>query len=400
MSDNIILKKFDNKENDSLKVTIPDNIAIKNKRLTCGSDMLEGFVPPYEATVIELLKDKYDIVGKTNLDEFNIYSILEEPIFGNNDEFKNASFSSSLSVKNEISDISFQLDTGGESRIFSSYLGLYGYKPTYGSISRYGIAPVSNTFDQLGIIGKDINNIKNISKDLFKKDDKDLNTIENNSLDEEVEEIKFGIIKDIEKYVKSESIKKSYNNFLKNLKENYEIIELEFLDLIDTLRTFIILSSVELSTNMSMYDGLVYGHRADDYSQISDMYEKSRREGFSLDTISRIILGTYLVSEENNEEIYNVSIKNRSVIKNELSKLFNEVDVLITPSTPFDIDEFLEKEELMDIFYNEIFTSLGNLGEIPGMTLPIDENIGIQLLSDKCKDNYLFESVEILGEMK
>lgn len=396
--ENVLTKELNEYNNKLLNVVVSDNFAIKDEKMTCGSKNLEHFIPPYSATLIDLLTENdINIVGKNDLTEFNQFPIIEKD---NLPKF----YFNTLSVKENLCDMSLSLDTSGESRISSSYYGLIGFKPSYGSISRYGISPVSNTFDQVATIGKSLKDIKTLNKILFSKDNKDLTSIENNSLSEQTKDnIKFGVIKSIESYIKSDSILSVYNKTINKLKEKYEVIEIELPNLLDILRDFVILSSVEFSTNMAMYDSLVYGLRNDNYEDISEMYAKSRRSGFTLDTIGKIILGTYLVTEENNDEIYKVAINNRQILKEKITSIFKEIDLLITPTTPYNLEDFNKLNDLNDVNYNYLFTSIANLVGLPAISISKEieeENVGMQLIGNKLKDNLVFKGGKIIGEIE
>lgn len=396
--ENILIKELNKYNDDVLNVVISDNFALKGEEMTCGSKMLKHFNPPYTATAIDLINENnINLIGKTNITEFNQFPIIEKD---NLSKF----YFNSLAINENLGDLSLSLDTGGESRISSSYYGLIGFKPSYGSISRYGIAPVSNTFDQIATIGKSIKEIKTLNKVLFSKDNRDLTSIKNESLNEKIEDKpKFGVIKSIESYIKSDTVLSSYNQAINKLKDKYEVVEIELPNLEEILRAFVILSSVEFSTNMAMYDSLVYGLRTKDYEDISQMYEESRRAGFTLDTIGKIILGTYLVTEDNNEKIYKVAIKNRQIFNKNITSIFRNIDLLLTPTTPYNYEDFNSLNDLNDVNYNYLFTSIANLVGLPAISVSNGingENVGIQLIGDKLKDNLVLKGGEILGEIE
>lgn len=415
---NIFITLYDDKlkDDDSLKVAIGDNFAIKDEKMTAGSFGMENFYPPYSATVVELINEEnnIEIIGKTNLDEFQIQSNLEKPYYGENGNIfsdtyiENASFSSSLSIREGFSDISIVSDMDGDARINSSYLNLIGYKPTYGLISRYGVTQCFNSFEQPGVISKNIANLCKILNILVKKDEKDLNSIdydmdiENNS---NLNEYKIGIPMEIYELIKSNEIKKEFDDFIKLLEKNNILVEkFESNIFEESLKSYTILSNTELSSNMMKYTGLIFGHRVEDYDNIFDMYSKSRRESFGLDLISRIILGVNYVTGDKNKNIYNVAYKNRVSIKSKLNEYLDKFDFILTPATPYNLKDSNLEIDLEKILFNKIFTSLANLCEIPAITLPMkkdEENptLGIQLISKRLNDNNLIKLAKRIEEI-
>lgn len=404
---NIFISSFleDMRNEKNKRVAIGDNFAIRNKTMTAGSNSMNNFIPPYSATIIDLLKqNNIDIIGKTNMDEFQVQSYLEKPIYGQNGllfediNVKNASYSSSLSVFKGYSDNSIVSDMDGDSRVPSSYLHLFGYKPSYGLVSRYGLTQCFNTFEQPSIISKNVDDIIELLEVLVKKDLKDLNTVDYKiDTNKDLDEIKIGIPNEVFELIKSEEIKDTFDDIINLLEDNNILVEKfdsNFLD--ESFKAYTILSNTELSSNMMKYTGLIFGNRVNEYKDIFDMYSKSRRESFGMDLISRIILGVNYVTGEKNDDIYKVAFKNRVIIKSKFYELFNKFDFLLIPTTPYTLKESNEDLSLEKILYNKIFTSLSNLCESPAISIPIikEENkpsIGFQILANRLDDNNLLK---------
>lgn len=266
----------------------------------------------------------------------------------------------------------------------------------------------NSSFEQPGVISKNIANLCKILNILVKKDEKDLNSIdydmdiENNS---NLNEYKIGIPMEIYELIKSNEIKKEFDDFIKLLEKNNILVEkFESNIFEESLKSYTILSNTELSSNMMKYTGLIFGHRVEDYDNIFDMYSKSRRESFGLDLISRIILGVNYVTGDKNKNIYNVAYKNRVSIKSKLNDYLDKFDFILTPATPYNLKDSNLEIDLEKILFNKIFTSLANLCEIPAITLPMkkdEENptLGIQLISKRLNDNNLIKLAKRIEEI-
>lgn len=402
---NLFINTIDNEFNDDdILVSISDEYAIKDTKMTAGSKMLEDFTPKYTASVVKNIIDNgYKIIGKANMDEFGIISHLSKPYFGANEDItnKNAYFSSSLSVKNELVDIAILNDNSGVSRISANYLGLFGFKPTFGTTSRAGVIQTYNTFGQTAAISKDYNNIYNLFNKIAKKENNDLISVENNEFKKDINSIdykdmKIAIINDVEDLIKSKDIKDDYLTSIKLLKEKGLNIESINLDLENIKLVTDILSNTEFSSNMNRYNGIIYGHRTEEYNNTTELFEKSRSEGFGLDVKERIVLGLSFINGENHDNIYEVARKNRNILWTLFDNLFKNYDLIITPVSPYNLEDFNNLNSIDELLYNDIFTSFANLYGAPSISIPI--NSGILATAGKLNDSKLIYLAKVLGE--
>lgn len=372
-------------------INISKSIAIKGEKMTANSNILQCFVSPYNATVIELLK-KEGINFKYSDEnwEFDI-----KPALGNLEKTE---------IINEENTSLFQ-DFSGMPRIKAQYNNKYCFKPTYGSISRNGVASVANSFEQLSITSDTLENILDLLKVISKFDEKDLNSIKNDNFeidynDINANEIKIAVPKEVYSIIKNEEIFNSFEELLIKLKDmgiTIETIDTDFL--LNSLKTSITLSNVEISSNMSRYDALVYGYRTENYDSIDEMYMKSRDEGLGKDVKTRILLGNYLIGKGNRDKFYDLALETRKAIGYEINNIFDKFDLIMLPTTPYSKSEAESKENLVDHFYNEIFTSISNLCGNPTMQVPTEEGIGISLIGKLQKDIDVFKGSKLIEEI-
>lgn len=402
---NLFISTIDNDINDDdILVSISDEYALKDIKLTAGSKMLEDFTPKYTASVVKtIIENGYKIIGKTNMDEFGITSHLSNPYFGANIDItdKNAYFSSSLAVKNDLVDIAILNDNSGVSRISANYLGLYGFKPTFGTTSRAGVIQTFNTFGQTAAISKDYNNIYNLFNKIAKKENSDLLSVENNEFKKDInsldyKDMKIALINDVESLIKSKDIKDNYLTSIELLKDKGLNIESIDLDLENINLTTDILSNTEFSSNMNRYNGIIYGHRTEEYNNTTELFEKSRSEGFGLDIKERIVLGLSFINAENHDNIYEVARKNRNILWTLFDNLFKNYDLIITPVSPYNLEDFNNLNTLEELLYNDIFSSFANLYGAPSISIPI--NSGILATAGKLNDSKLIYLAKVLGE--
>ncbi len=375
---------------NDIKIQLSNNIAIKGEKMTANSHIMQCFVPPYSATVVELLDSnnlKYEYSSKN--DEFGIKAIIDKK--DNKNAFTNYPLIS--------------LDFSGIPRIYAQEDNKYAFKPSYGTFSRYGVSAVANSFEQLAITDINAERILNLAKILAKYDGKDQNSKENENFDVDYESlekngIKIGVPIEVKNIIKNEKVAQGFFELVEKLKDSKVSIEEVNKDFLDkSMKTYAILSNVEISSNMSRYDSLVYGFRTEEYETIEEMYEKSRQEGLGLDIKCRVLLGNYLIGIGQREKYYDVAMDERRSIKSLLEKIFEEFDLILLPTAPMTSDELSKKENLTDLFYNEIFTSLANLGGNPVMQVPISENYGIQLIGRNFKDIDVFRGCKLIEEI-
>ncbi len=396
---------------------IKDNIAIKGEPLTCASNILQSYISPYSATVVNKIQKEGGIItGQTNCDEFAMGSSSEFSVYGpvknpfdSNLVAGGSSGGSAAAIAENLADISLGSDTGGSVRQPSAFCGIYGLKPTYGRISRYGLVAHASSFDTIGIMSKDLNNICKTFSVISGEDKKDATSSEIPLNDKfSLKDSKFpkciGIVSDdLLKKINPE-IRERYNllvDFLKTRKVKIIEIDLPFFDY--CIPAYYILTMAEASSNLSRFDGVRYGNRlnSDDLSQL---YLKTRSEGFSDEVKRRIITGTYVLSSGYYEAYFSKALKVRRLIRNGYIDIFKNCENLLMPTTP-DLP-FKLKNNLKDplkMYLSDIFTVPINLAGIPSMNVPAGYSsnelpIGLQILSNSFKEETLFNLAHILKE--
>jgi len=400
------------KELEGVPVAIKDNICTKNIPTTCASKILENFVPPYDATVIKKLKEEGAIIiGKTNMDEFAFGSSTENSAFGPTknplDKTRVPGGSSGGSASATGANLCFASlgsDTGGSIRQPASFCGVVGMKPTYGRVSRYGLIAFASSLDQIGPITKDVSDCALLLKIISGKDVMDSTSIDTpvadypSFLKDDVEDIKVGIPE--EYFVKGidNEIKEKIENLFKELEEMG--VKLEKISLPHTeygIAVYYIIATAEASSNLARFDGVKYGYRSTNYTDLVDMYKRTRGEGFGEEVKRRIILGTYVLSAGYYDAYYLKGQKVRTLIKKDFENAFEKVDLILTPTTPelpFKLGE--KKDDPLKMYLSDIFTVNVNLSGLPGMSIPAGFSsnglpIGLQIIGPYFKEEKIIQ---------
>ena len=389
---------------------IKDNINIKGSQTSCASKILKNHISLYSSTAIERLEKAGGVcVAKTNLDEFAMGSSNEYSVFGpcknpNNLEYVSGGSSggSAAIVASGIVDIALGSDTGGSVRQPASFCGVYGFKPTYGRISRFGLTSFASSFDQIGVIASNIDDIVNTYEAIAGFDKYD-NTSSKQKVDKYIynkeitEKLTIGIPKEYFSQGIDNSVQKSVNSVIKFLdKRKFNIKEIS-LPLTDKcISTYYILTTAEAASNLSRYDGIKYGIRKSSDS-ILEMYKKTRSMGFGDEVKRRIILGTFVLSSGYYDAYYSRALKVRRLIKQDFDKAFNKVDVILTPTSPF--PPFKVGEKLNDpikMYLSDVFTVPMSLAGLPCISIPCGEDrdqmpIGLQVVANQFQENSIFQ---------
>lgn len=410
-------KKIKNGEKIGLLAGIPigvkDNIMTKNLRTTCGSRMLENFIPPYDATVVERIKSADGIIiGKTNMDEFAMGSSTETSYFG---ATKNpidlervpggSSGGSAAAVKAGEVALALGTDTGGSIRQPASYCDVVGIKPTYGIVSRYGTVAMANTLDQVGVFGRDVKDAVLMLSSITGYDEKDSTSFKNpegtiifGSFPKEIDYtnylkgMKIAIPKEIFKDDIDSRIKEEINKSIKVFESlGAEIDEISLPHLDYALAAYYIISTSELSSNLARFDGVRYGYRAKEYETLDELYINSRTEAFGEEVKRRIMLGTYSLTKGYAEDHYKKALKVRTLIKEDFSNAFSKYDVILSPTSPVLPFKFGEKiKDPLSMYKADLFTVPVNLAGLCAMSIPcgyIDGlPLGLQIIGDKYKE--------------
>ncbi len=367
-----------------IPIAIKDNIITKGIKTTCASKFLENFIPPYDATAVERLKAAgFSIIGKTNLDEFAMGSSTENSAFFTT---KNpwdlervpggSSGGSAAAVASLEVPVALGSDTGGSVRQPAAFCGVYGLKPTYGRISRYGLVAFASSLDQIGIFARNPYDISIILKIIAGEDKKDATSSDvevedyNNFYNISPSETKIAILKFPEESL-SKEVKEAYNEFIRFFENNDFIMEeVEISSWEYGLYVYYIIASSEASANLARYDGIRYGKR-EEADNIKDLYFKSRSEGFGKEVKRRILLGTFSLSSGFYDEYYMKAVKVRNKIAFDIKTVFENFDFIILPTTPHIAFKIGEKiEDPISMYYSDYFTIPPSLGGFPAINLP------------------------------
>lgn len=411
-----------------IPIGIKDNIMTKDLRTTCGSKMLENFIPPYDATVVNRIKDADGIIiGKTNMDEFAMGSSTETSYFG---ATKNpidtervpggSSGGSAAAVKAGEVALALGTDTGGSIRQPASYCDVVGIKPSYGIVSRYGTVAMANTLDQVGVFGRDVRDAVLMLSSITGHDKKDSTSFNNpdgtiifGSFPKEIDYdhylkgMKIGLPKEIFNNDIDKNIKEQINkaiNVLNSLGAEIEEISLPHLEY--GLAAYYIISTSEISSNLARFDGVRYGYRAKEYSNLDELYINTRTEAFGEEVKRRIMLGTYLLSKGYAEDHYKKALKVRTLIKEDFDKAFGKYDVILSPTSPVLPFKFGEKiQDPLSMYMADLFTVPANLAGLCAMSMPcgyVDNlPVGVQLIGNRFKEaNIIKAALGLEGGLK
>lgn len=398
-----------------IPIGIKDNISTKGLLTTCSSKMLSNYVPPFNATVMDKL-DSMDIVvtGKLNMDEFAMGSSTETSYFK---KTKNpfdttripggSSGGSAAAVSAGEAVMALGSDTGGSIRQPASYCGVVGLKPTYGSVSRFGLVAFASSLDQIGPIGKSVKDTAMLFDAICGYDEKDATSADIShksclsNLKADVKGLKIGVPKEYFSKGIDDKVKASVLDAVKLFEENgAEVKEVSLPSTDYALNAYYIISSAEASSNLARYDGVKYGYRAKDYDGLIEMYEKTRSEGFGDEVKRRIMLGTFVLSSGFYDAYYKKAKLLQRRISSEFSDVFSDVDILCAPTVPttaFKIGENIG--DPLKMYATDVCTVTINIAGLPAMSIPCgyDGNglpIGIQLIADKFNEQTLFNTAE------
>lgn len=413
-------KKVDNerkagKELSSLAgipIGIKDNMCTKGVKTTCSSRMLEDFIAPYNATVVEKLNNENLInLGKLNMDEFAMGASTEYSYFKKtsnpwklNTVPGGSSGGSAAAVAAELVPWALGSDTGGSIRQPSSFCGVVGLKPTYGLVSRYGLVAFASSLDQIGPITKDVRDSAILLNIIAGHDEKDSTSYDipkkdyTKALKNDVKGLKIGIPKEYFGEGINEEVKKKLEEAIETYKKLGAEVEEFSLNIAEyALATYYIIACAEASSNLGRFDGIRYGYRTENYTNLRELFRNSRSEGFGPEVKRRIILGTYVLSSGYYDAYYKKAQQVRTLVKKEFDKAFEKYDVLLTPTSPTVAFEMgTRSENPLEMYLADICTVSLNIAGLPGISIPCGVNsdgmpIGMQLIGNK------FEEEKILN---
>ncbi len=382
---------------------IKDNMCIEGMRTTCSSRILDNFIPTYTAEAVKNLeKAGAVILGKTNMDEFAMGSTTETSAYGvtrnpwNPEHVPGGSSGGSCAaVAAEECFYALGSDTGGSIRQPSSFCGVTGIKPTYGTVSRYGLIAYGSSLDQIGPVGKDVTDCATILEIITSHDKKDSTSLERSDSDftsalvKDVKGMKIGIPKDYLGKGLDPEVKEAVLAAAKVLAEAGAEVEEFDLSLVDyAIPAYYTIAAAEASSNLERFDGVKYGYRAKEYEGLHGMYKKSRSEGFGPEVKRRIMLGSFVLSSGYYDAYYLKALRTKALIKKAFDKAFASYDVILGPAAPTTAPKLGESlGDPLKMYLGDIYTISCNLAGLPGMTVPcgIDSKglpIGVQLLGD------------------
>jgi aspartyl-tRNA(Asn)/glutamyl-tRNA(Gln) amidotransferase subunit A len=401
----ISAKNFDKKKDykgllPGIPIAVKDLFCTKNVKTTAGSKILHNFIPTYESTVTKKLwSEGAFLLGKLNCDEFAMGSSNETSFFGNvTNPFGDklvpggSSGGSASALASSLTPVTVGTDTGGSIRQPASFTGTVGLKPTYGRCSRWGIVAFASSLDQAGPMTKTVEDCSLLLQAIAGYDPKDSTSVDikvdnyNSNLTDKVKDLKIGIPKEYRVENMPSEIDELWKKGMDYLKDAGAIIKnISLPHTMYALPAYYIVAPAEASSNLARYDGVKYGHRSKG-SNLIEMYENTRSEGFGDEVKRRILIGTYVLSSGYYDAYYLKAQKVRQLIKNDFDKAFKDVDAILTPSTPsaaFKMGD--KKDDPVSMYLNDVFTVPVNLAGLPAISVPsgYDKNklpLGLQLI--------------------
>lgn len=391
---------------------IKDCICTKGVRSTASSKILYNYVPIYDAHVIEKLnKEDYVLVGKANMDEFAMGSSTENSGFG---VTKNpwdqgrvsggSSGGSAAAVAADEAIFALGSDTGGSVRQPAGFCGVVGLRPTYGTVSRYGLMAFASSLDQIGPLSKSVEDAAIVMNVISGRDQRDSTSAimeypdYEKDMKKDVRGMRVGVPKEYLETEMSEDVRRIFEDTIRQFKEMGAVVEITSLPTFDyALSAYYIISSAEVSSNLARYDGIRYGYRTKQYKDLKEMYKKTRSEGFGDEVKRRIMLGNYVLSSGYYDAYYLKALKVRTLIKNDFEEQFKKYDFLISPVTPTPAFKIGEKSTPMDMYVSDLFTVPINVGGMSAISVPAGLSseglpINIQVITNAFCENTMFRA--------
>lgn len=394
-------------------VAVKDNMCTKGNLTTCSSKILGNFYPTYSSeAVINLEKAGAVIIGKTNMDEFAMGSTTETSHFGptknpwNTEHVPGGSSGGSCAaVAAEECSYALGSDTGGSIRQPSSFCGVTGIKPTYGTVSRYGLIAYGSSLDQIGPVAKDVTDCAIILETIASYDPKDSTSVKRDdynfteALVDDVKGLKIGIPKGYFGDGLNSEVKEAILNAVKVLEEKGAIVEEFDLSLVEyAIPAYYVIADAEASSNLARFDGVKYGYRTEEYNGLHNMYKKTRSEGFGEEVKRRIMLGSFVLSSGYYDAYYLKALRTKALIKKAFDEAFAKYDVIIGPAAPTTAPKLGESlSDPIKMYLGDIYTISVNLAGLPGISIPcgVDSNglpIGMQIIGDCFKEKNIIRA--------
>ena len=402
-------------------VAIKDNMCTRDKLTTCSSKILGNFYPTYSAeAVINLEKAGAVIIRKTNMDEFAMGSTTETSFYGptknpwNKEHVPGGSSGGSCAaVAAEECSYALGSDTGGSIRQPSSFCGVTGIKPTYGTVSRYGLIAYGSSLDQIGPVAKDVTDCATILETIASYDSKDSTSVKRDdynfteALVEDVKGLKIGIPKDYFGEGLEPEVKKAILKAVDVLKDKGAIVEEFDLSLVEyAIPAYYVIASAEASSNLSRFDGVKYGYRTEEYNGLHNMYKKTRSEGFGEEVKRRIMLGSFVLSSGYYDAYYLKALRTKALIKKAFDEAFAKYDVIIGPAAPTTAPKLGDSlSDPIKMYLGDIYTISVNLAGLPGISVPCGQAsnglpIGMQIIGDCFKEKNIIRAAYTFEQSK
>jgi len=401
---------------EGVPILIKDNIQVKGWAVTAGSKILQGYVAPYEATVITNLKSKGMMAfGRANMDEFAMGSTTESSFYGAtvNPHGENrvpggSSGGSAAAVAGGLAIAALGSDTGGSIRQPAAYCGVVGMKPTYGRVSRFGLGAYASSLDQIGPIAQNVEDAAILYDAIKGHDEKD-----STSADFEIEDIANSLNADakltiavIDSYVEAadDDIQKAFAETVVKLEAaGHTIVKKELSNTKYDIATYYVLATAEAATNLARYDGVRYGTRAES-KNTEELFYNSRSEGFGEEVKRRIMLGNFVLSSGYYDAYYVKAQKVRHLIRDEFNAIFEEADLILSPVAPAVAPKIGATESALEMYKSDMYTLGVNLAGLPGISVPVAKNdegmpIGLQLIAKAFDEKILFDGASSLEKV-
>lgn len=396
-----------------IPAAIKDNMCTKGIRTTCASKILDHFVPPYNATVVERLNDQKSILlGKLNMDEFAMGGSTENSYYKQTKNPWNlecvpggSSGGSAASVASGAAAFSLGSDTGGSIRQPAAFCGVVGLKPTYGAVSRFGLVAFASSLDQIGPLTRDVTDCALVLNAITGHDRLDSTSAPvehpdySKALVNDVKGMKIGIPKEYISEGLDADVRKAILEAAETFRKLGAVCEECSLPVTEyAIPAYYLISSAEASSNLARYDGIKYGYRAEKYTDLLDLYKQTRSEGFGSEVKRRIMLGTYALSSGYYDAYYKKALQVRTLIKSEFDELFSEFDLILGPTAPTTAYKIGEKaNDPLSMYLGDIYTVSANIAGIPGLVIPCGFDgkglpIGLQLMGKPFNESKLLQA--------
>ncbi len=380
-----------------IPVAVKDNISTEGIRTTCASRMLENYIPPFDAHVVERLKQEGAIIiGKTNMDEFGMGTTTETSYFGvvrnprDDDRVAGGSSGGSASaIAGDETVLALGTDTGGSIRCPSSFTGVYGLKPTYGLVSRYGLIAYANSLEQIGPMASCIDDLGLLLEVIAGKDEKD-STNSGKSFEYSPAEKKFkiGVIKEMKA---DERVQEVFDEFINSISKFTEVEEVSLPSLAYALPAYYVIAMSEASSNLARYDGVRYGYALESLDSWTNYFSKVRKEGFGKEVKRRIMMGSYALSAGYYGKYYLKALKVRTLVVQDFMRAFHKFDLLISPTMPSTAFRIGELADPVTMYMADINTTPINLAGLPALSMPAGEvnglPVGVQVIGNHFDEN-------------